>query len=511
MKFPDRRDSRGPAGSFRSVAAVAAIVAGVALAPGCGDDDSDVAYVPTFHELACWESVLADDPAAICGMVTVPENRADPTGRQVEIAVARLHARNPSDRPPLVFLEGGPSASTLQTRPGHFNDVLRDAQDLIIFDQRGVGYSNPALDCPEREEALWQSFNQTGDPEAELESINRASLACIDRLRADGVDLERYDTVENANDVADIRIALAIEEWDVYGASYGTTLALELMRSHPEGIRSVVLDAVSPPQRGLTVDRVAATGERALEAMEDACRRSAQCTATTGGSFRGLLEEVRDALNAEPMQLEVADRKNGGTRAVEIDGGDIVAGVFNSLYDTRLLPDLPRLLALIGARSEVIVQSAADAGINGRIIFYEGMFLAVDCRDRGRYWAGDDLRAFLETRRDLISLYNFFAIPACADLELGYVDDRFNLPVVSEIPTLIFGGQYDPVTPPAWGAETGETLSRSTFFLFPGIGHGSLNAHPCPAEIARQFLSDPTTPPSGECIAEMPDLPELFG
>jgi pimeloyl-ACP methyl ester carboxylesterase len=511
VNFPDRGDPRLATGWCRPVVAITAIVAGTIVASGCGDDDANVAYVPTYQERACWESVLADDPTALCGVVTVPENRADPSGRQVEIAVARLHARAPSGRPPLLFLEGGPSVSTLQIRAGHFNDVLRDAQDLIIFDQRGVGYSNPALDCPEREEALWQSFNQTGDPEAELETINGASLACVDRLRAEGVDLTSYDTVESAADVADIRTALAIEEWDVYGASYGTTLALELMRSHPEGIRSVVLDAVSPPQRGLTVDRVATTGERALDAMEDACKRSALCTAATGGSFRELLEEVRDALDAAPMRLEVADGKNGGTRPVTIDGSDIVAGVFNSLYETPLLSQIPTLLALIRTRNQLVVQEAARAGINNRIIFYEGMFLAVDCRDRGRYWAGDDLRAFLESRRDLISLYNFFAIPACADLDLGYVDESFNRPVVSDIPTLIFGGQYDPVTPPAWGAETGETLSRSTFFLFPGIGHGALNAHPCPAEIARQFLADPTTPPAGECIDEMPDLPELFG
>jgi pimeloyl-ACP methyl ester carboxylesterase len=88
--------------------------------------------------------------------------------------------------------------------------------------------------------------------------------------------LSAFNTTENAADVADLRIALGIDEWNVYGVSYGTNLALQLLRDHPEGIRAMVLDGVVPPQtRSVEMDwDAAAAGYRALF---DACARQPQC------------------------------------------------------------------------------------------------------------------------------------------------------------------------------------------------------------------------------------------
>lgn len=71
--------------------------------------------------------------------------------------------------------------------------------------------------------------------------------ACYLRWAATGRDLTAYNTTENAADFADLRTALGITEWNVFGASYGSNLGLTLMREHPEGIRSVILVSVQPP------------------------------------------------------------------------------------------------------------------------------------------------------------------------------------------------------------------------------------------------------------------------
>ena len=486
-----------------SISAFLAFLAVLMSSSGCGNDDRSTVSAPTFNRTNCWESVLAADRTATCGFVGVPEDRRNPRGRQIQIAVARLHARNPGDHAPLIFLEGGPGVSSLQLRPGGLADVFLDRQDLILFDQRGVGFSVPALNCPEREEALWAIFNHTGDLGAEVDAMNAASLACIARFRADGVQLEKYDTIENARDVADIRKALEIPEWDIYGASYGTTLALEVMRSHPQGVRSAVLDATSPPNRGVTVDRVAESGARAFSVLAAGCDHDPACANLVGGDLQSLLETVRDQLDAHPMPLVVTDAQTGGKRPVLIDGSDLVAGLFNALYSTSLIPVIPSLLVQISQRNRAVVQAAAETGINDRIIFYDATFLAVECRDRGRFWPPNEVSTFLDEHPDMVSLYNFFAIPACADLDLGFVDSSFNDPITSDIPTLIFGGEYDPITPPEWGAETAEQLSNATFFLLPGVGHGAVPAHPCPEQIMRDFLADPTSPPIGACIDDM--------
>jgi pimeloyl-ACP methyl ester carboxylesterase len=75
-----------------------------------------------------------------------------------------------------------------------------------------------------------------------------AARACYQRMVAAWADLGAYNTTEYAADVADLRVALGIREWNVFGVSYGSNLAMTLMREHPQGIRSVTVDSVEPPE-----------------------------------------------------------------------------------------------------------------------------------------------------------------------------------------------------------------------------------------------------------------------
>lgn len=72
--------------------------------------------------------------------------------------------------------------------------------------------------------------------------------------------------------------------------------------------------------------------------------------------------------------------------------------------------------------------------------------------------------------------------------------------VVSDVPTRIFAGQFDPITPPEWGQLAAETLSNSFFYEFPNLGHGVLDSNRCALEIALKFLDDPTTEPDVSCM-----------
>ena len=77
-------------------------------------------------------------------------------------------------------------------------------------------------------------------------------------------------------DVADLRTALGIDKWNVYRVSYGTNLALPLLRDDPEGIRAMVLDGVVPTQtRSVEVDGAAAAA--GYQALFDACAREPEC------------------------------------------------------------------------------------------------------------------------------------------------------------------------------------------------------------------------------------------
>ena len=95
---------------------------------------------------------------------------------------------------------------------------------------------------------------------------------------AAGIDVAAYDTAENAADIADLRVALGIDEWNVYGASYGSKLALVELRDHPEGIRSMVIDSVSPPNIQIAENWWAAPAS-SFKAIFAACAAQPTCAA----------------------------------------------------------------------------------------------------------------------------------------------------------------------------------------------------------------------------------------
>ena len=172
-----------------------------------------------------------------CGYLTVPENRTLSNSPTIELAYAIVDAAEDEGRPPIVYLAGGPGGSAIDdfvADPEGWQYPFTNARDLVLIDQRGTGYSIPTLDCPElAEEVAFEDEN----PE----------VTCHNRLLEEGIDLTAYNTAENAADVAALREELGIESWDLLGISYGTRLALEIMRDYPQGVRSVVLDSVFPP------------------------------------------------------------------------------------------------------------------------------------------------------------------------------------------------------------------------------------------------------------------------
>ena len=181
---------------------------------------------------------------ARCGVLIVPENRSAGTERRIRLPVAILPATGADPLPdPVVYMEGGPGGAALPTAQLLLDMGLDRRREVIIMGQRGTLYAEPALLCPEIDD-----FN-TGprigmgydDPKTG-EALAEAAGKCYRRLAGQGIDLGGFNTTENAADFADLRRALGIERWNVYGVSYGTDLALTYMRDHPEGIRSVTLD-----------------------------------------------------------------------------------------------------------------------------------------------------------------------------------------------------------------------------------------------------------------------------
>ena len=215
-------------------------------------------------------------PAGIqvdCGFLVVPENRRDngSSDKEIRIAVAIARVSSGVALPdPIVFVPGGPSAAAID--PGTIfvlTSLFGANRDVIFVDARGTGLSQPRLGCPEFDALAVAAFPNAPPRAAYLASVRQ----CRDRLRADGVDLDAYDSAENAEDLDELRIALGYDRWNVLGLSNGGLATLTLMRLHPEGIRSVVLDSPSSNDNLWIVGSMADGESAAREGLHRLCCR----------------------------------------------------------------------------------------------------------------------------------------------------------------------------------------------------------------------------------------------
>lgn len=446
-----------------------------------------------------------------CGYLTVPEDRSQPDGPTIRLHVGIF--RTPSSDPapdPIVYLEGGPGGNALEPVPLIFN--LRFApflenRDFIMIDQRGTGLSEPALDCPELTVLGYELMDDNIGVEEALEQQFEAIFACQDRLEEEGVNLAAYTSAANAADLNDLRLALGYEEWNLYGLSYGTRLAQTIMRDYSEGIRSVILDSVYPLQVDLYT-AVPENADRAFQVLFDGCAADPECDAAYP-DLENVFSEVVETLNAGPVLIEITNPLTQESYDALLSGDGLVSFLFASLYSTEIIPLLPEII--YDAREGNFDTLALIQGsflLNSDFVSL-GMQFSVQCSeeipfgDEAEVAAAADAHPQLENFLDSAPNLGAAIFTVCENWGAQAAEAIENEALLSDIPTLILAGEYDPITPPAWGQLAQENLSNSFYFEFPGVGHGASIAHECPLTISLAFLDDPTTEPDSDCLIAM--------
>lgn len=497
--------------------------------------------IPFFEEAPCFFPVIEpeiDGETIRCGYLFVPENRTSADSPEIELAVAILSSVGINPQPdPIIYLEGGPGGSAIASVDAWFASALREDRDIILIDQRGTGYSFPSLNCYELDE---------GD--------EGATEACRERLIEEGVDLDAYNSAENAADIADLVRALELEEVNLFGVSYGTRLALTVLRDHPQVIRTVMIDAVYPPHvQGY--NEQPQWGDRAFQILFERCAADDAC-AEAFPDLDQVFYDTVDALNDEPALFQ--DPESGDER--ELTGEDMVNELYQLLYDSAAIPYLPLqiyaasegdfetylyppyedsgeggadegavgltdeqyntlLMNFLGMESEEELEEylaelsdeelaeLEEEALGGIDSDSEGMFNSVECAEELPF---NDLDAAAEAAEGLPPQIGEAMLTGveqqfvdCETWNVQPADPLENEPVVSDLPVLVLSGEFDPITPPEWGQAAAEYLSSSFFYTFPGMGHGAVDVDPCPTQIALDFLANPLAEPDSGCIAEM--------
>jgi len=456
-----------------------------------------------------------------CGMVIVREDRGgDDPNDVIRLAVAVYHSTSADPQPdPVIFLQGGPGSGAVADIVKAYDTFIAPIlaeRDLIVFDQRGTGLSQPLLECQEYsrlvERQLRQSFfSGDEDPARYINTL----LACRDRLTLRGADLAAYTSAASAADVNDIVTALGYEQANLYGASYGTRLAQTVMRDFPGIVRSAVLDSALPLEIHIYNEQAAKT-DYVLNKLFDGCAAHRECNAAYPNLER-IYYDLVARLDAEPVSVWGVLASDGRTFNVDVNGVELTSAVFFAMYASDLIPMAPQMIGDVrrGDYTWLRIFLAAPMNLDDGLSL--GMMLSVNCHEEifattpAEITAAND--AYPNTaafgRSALLgSAEAHYAL--CEQWGAAPFDPREVEPVTSPIPTLILVGEYDPATPPAFGRQVAENLPNSFFFEFPGRGHtSSIGVRECPFEMALAFLSDPLLEPDSACIAEMSG-PDFF-
>ncbi len=433
-----------------------------------------------------------------CGTVRVPLDHAAPEGEQIELATVIVAGdEDAAGRPPVLVLGGGPGKPMVESALAAPQRLSIAGRKTIVIDQRGVGLSDPALECPGLGDAV------EGTVATDLDVAGAAAAACRDRLVDDGVDLDAFTYRANALDVDMVRAALGHDEVDVFGRSYGAHLGLHAASLNPAGIRSLVLIAPPDPSRNV----MAQTGpgvQAALERVDRACAASSRCDQQVG--------DVTAAIS------EVAARLAEKPNAVSPRGGDEVTftpAVFidalASLFYLREGPaELPALVdqARDGELGQLVDRYAEyQRGARFTMGLQAAMVCSADAATFDAAAAGEQVTFAPLVRHWLpaTTLAGEGTVALCEAMDVQAVYDPAEFTFPAGVPALVVTGEVDHVAPPDNGDAIAAALDTAHVIEVAGAGHRPLATlelfagGDCPDQLIGDFLAEPDRRPDDSC------------
>jgi pimeloyl-ACP methyl ester carboxylesterase len=423
-----------------------------------------------------------------CGFVSVPEDRSQANGRLIKIGVAIVHSTNAQPAPdPIFFLNGGPGGALVAALPNMLPgfDPLLSTRNVVFFDQRGAGWSQPALICPEIDEMKITSIKRPLSMEESL----AAYRACRDRLLGAGIDVAAYNTIENAADVDDLRRALSYEQINLFGISYGTMLAQVVVRDYADHIRSAVLDSAYPIWEYVMADAPASLTHY-FDTVFTNCENDLVCRSAYP-DVRSVFAQLIDRVRHQPIVFTNTDPVTQEVFTTTIDHAGLIGWL---LYTTPR--DVPGTIYDLrdGAVDSIVKtqQAMLKEAQRPQWPLSEGMKTSVLCQLRLAQVSPQQLQ---DAQAQYVTApwanaSNTANMALCAQWPTRSIDARDAAPLQTDVPLLVIGGEYDAGSPPRYAATIAAASTHGYAFIVPEAGHAALiSADPCANGIVIVILS----------------------
>jgi pimeloyl-ACP methyl ester carboxylesterase len=418
------------------------------------------------------------------GRLLVPENRSNSRSNSIELAFVRFKCTAAEPGPPIVYLAGGPGGSGIGTAGGpRFPQfmAMRAVADVIALDQRGVGRSKPNLEC---RQTLDYPLDRPGDREEMLRLYREHSRACARFWTEQGVDLFAYNTNENADDVEALREALGVEKISLWGTSYGTHLALTVIRRHEERVHRVVLAGVEGPDHTL---KMPGDVQRHFEEITRLYREDLE----VGRLLVDLLEwvdRVCARLEKDPVIVEITDPRTG--QRVNVTVGSFDLQLFAAALPGRIQAIQSFPAAAHSISNGDFTPLAMFALEFRRAPLPPAMSLMMDCA------SGASRERCARFRQEaaahpVASLVDFPYPDICDAWGSPDLGPAFRSPIRSHLPVLFMSGALDGRTPASNVEEIRDGFPHSVHVLIEGTAHGDhlLLSTPMTGQVMMEFLA----------------------
>ncbi|MCG8462815.1 MAG: alpha/beta hydrolase [Holophagales bacterium] len=420
----------------------------------------------------------------LCGRLPVPEDRARPEGRRIELSIVVVPARSespPSD--PVFVFEGGPGGAVTRRAIGSIYAGPVRQRDIVLVDQRGTGGSHSIhCDLGEGRNAVGE-LRQMYPPEA----VRTCAAALAERA-----DVRLYGSVQHADDIEEARRWLGYGPINIRGGSYGTRAMMVFAQRYPESTRSLFgIGVVSPLVSHLSVR--GQNAERALAGIGWLCASQPSCAALVP-DLAGLAAKVLGQLEDRPRRLELRDPLDSAeTIVVQVERAWLAEMLRLNLYFAATSRALPWAFHRAHAEQdwEPLVQLSLLIEQTFRSALSTGVALTVQCSEAMDFDADEAVARGSQTLfgsyRLRQQIQGCDAWPHEVKPALGV--DR---PRVLGIPTFFLSGRWDAVTPPHYAEQARSFFPNSEHLVLEEGQHGPFDLEQgweCVHRIWAEFLA----------------------
>jgi pimeloyl-ACP methyl ester carboxylesterase len=437
------------------------------------------------------------------GYLDVPIDYADPSDDVVRLYLTRRLAGDPAGRVgSLLVNPGGPGyggSDFVNYANQVFDAEVLEAFDIVGFDPRGTGLSEPAIDCIDDYDHFYASADITPDDDAERQQIVDSAEEFADACVANNAEIIQFVGTNNAaRDIDSIRRALGEEEISYVGFSYGSALGGAWATMFPTTVRAAVFDAAPDPN----ADELQGALQQ-VEGFEDAltaylaqCSADPACAFHNDGDAEGAFDELMLQLDADPIPS--IDGRPSVTRGVALNA------VAQAMYGDALWPELSAALSSAQSGNGAGLLRLYDSyfGYNGDGTWGNELeaFQTIHCMDTDQRLSVEEEDATAPMFTELAprfappgTLGSYFCtfFPASTDPLIEITGDGAG-------PILVCGATGDASTPLQGTRAMADALEDSHLIVVDAISNGCSEVSRCADDLISAYLVDLDLPAAKE-------------